>query len=262
MPDRMMRHRCALALALLVLILIATGAALTSIIRPLPGAPPAPRIDAPVLERLHIYFSVIVALIALALAFCLASQARLAAWIAVGLVLIDGGLGIYSAAGVLHALLAPLLFSAVVAIAVFTSKSWQAPPFPAENSWPPLRKLAIWTPILLVVQIALGAAFRHNAMGVIWHIMNAMIVLMLILVLGICVLRLYPQHPALRPAALALLIITGIQVLLGFGVYITLLMVTENNLALMTAGTIHVVTGSLTLAASVALAIQLRKHSC
>jgi heme A synthase len=92
--------------------------------------------------------------------------------------------------------------------------------------------------------------------------MNAMIVLMLILVLGICVLRLYPQHPALRPAALALLIITGIQVLLGFGVYITLLMVTENNLALMTAGTIHVVTGSLTLAASVVLAIQLRKHSC
>jgi heme A synthase len=258
----MMRHHCAVVLALLVLILIATGAALTSVIRPLPGAPPAPKIDAPILERLHIYLSGIVAVLAFALAFLLADKARIAAWVAVGFVLIDGGLGVYSAAGVFHALLAPLLFSTVVAMAVFTSKSWPAPPIPAENSWPPLRKLAIWTPILLVMQIALGAAFRHNAMGVVWHIMNAMIVLLLILVLGICVLRLYPQHPALRSAALALLIITGVQVLLGFGVYITLLMAAENNVALMTAGAIHVVTGSLTLAASVVLAIQLRKHSC
>jgi heme A synthase len=261
-------------LALLVLILIATGAALTSVIRPLPGAPPATKTSAPIegasqLEQIHIILAGIVAAVALALAFLAADKARLAAWLAMGLVAVDAWPGIRSGthmlpplAGVIHAVLAPLLFSTAVAMAVFTSKSWQAPPIPAENSWPPLRKLAIWTPILLVTQIALGAAFRHDAMGVVSHIMNAMIVLLLILVLGICVLRLYPKHPALRAAALALLIITGVQVLLGFGVYITLLMVSENNMALMTAGAIHVVTGSLTLAASVVLTIQLRKNSC
>ena len=264
-------HRCAILLAVLVFLLIGTGAALTSMIRPLPGALPAATALAPIegaalLEHIHIILGGAVAILALALAFLLADEARLAALLAVGLVIIDGALGIHSGArmlptvaGLFHALLAPLLFSTAVGIAVLTSKSWQEPPIPAENQWPPLRRLAVWTPPLLVVQIALGAAFRHDAMGVISHIMNAMIVLMMILVLGICVLRLYPQHPALRPAALTLLIVTGVQVLLGFGVYITLLMVSENNRALMTAGTIHVLTGSLTLAASVVLTLELSR---
>jgi len=274
MPDRLKRyrlHRCAVLLALLVFLLVATGAALTSVIHPLPGAPSATKMNAPIesaaqLERLHIYLAGIVAVLALPLAFLAAGKARLAAWLAVGLVIVNAWLGIYSGAhmlspvaGVFHALLAPLLFSTAVAMAVFTSKSWQSPPVPAENHWPPLRKLAIWTPILLVMQIALGAAFRHDAMGVVWHIINAMIVLLLVLVLGICVLRLYPKNPALRPAALTLLIVTGVQVLLGFGVYITLLMVSENNLALMTAGAIHVVTGSLTLAAGIILTMQISR---
>jgi heme A synthase len=127
-----------------------------------------------------------------------------------------------------------------------------------ENPWPPLRGLAVWTPIVLVAQIALGAAFRHNSIGVVWHILNAMVVLMMILVLGISTLRQCPGHPALRPAALALLVVTGVQTLLGFGVYLTLLMVSENSVALMIAGAVHVMTGSLTLAASVVLSIQLR----
>jgi heme A synthase len=258
-------HRCALLLALLVFLLIATGASLTSLIRPLPGAT-ATKVNAPTevtarLDQIHKILAAVVAILVLALAI-FTPIARVPIWIAAALVVIDSGLGVYSAAGVLHALFAPLLFSTAVVIAVFTSKSWAMPPVPADNPWPPLRQLAIWTPLLLMAQIALGAAFRHNAMGVVWHILNAMIVLLLILVLGICVLRVYPKHPALRPAALALLIVTGVQVLLGFAVYITLLMVSENNMALMAAGAIHVLTGSLTLAASVVLTIQLRKNSC
>ncbi len=115
-------------------------------------------------------------------------------------------------------------------------------------------------PILVVLQIGLGAAFRHNAMGVLWHILNAMIVLLVILIVGIFVLRQYPEHPSLRPAALALVIIAGVQVLLGFSVYLVLLMSSENNSGLIVTGVLHVANGALTLAASVVLALQMRRN--
>jgi heme A synthase len=97
-------------------------------------------------------------------------------------------------------------------------------------------------------------------MGVIWHILDAMIVLLVILMAGVFVLREYPDHPSLRPAALALLIITGVQVLLGFSVYLVLLISSENNSGLIVTGVLHVVNGSLTLAASVVLAIQMKQN--
>jgi ABC-type polysaccharide/polyol phosphate export permease len=88
---------------------------------------------------------------------------------------------------------------------------------PVKDLWPPLSKMAILAPMLVVVQISLGAGFRHNAMGVVWHILNAGIVLLLIMVAGVCLLRQYPEHPA------------------------------------------HVLTGSLVLAATVVLALELRR---
>jgi hypothetical protein len=84
-------------------------------------------------------------------------------------------------------------------------------------------------------------------------------VLLLIMVWGVCVLRQYPEHPTLRPKAIALLVITGVQVLLGFAVYLVLLIVSRNNGALIVAGVLHVLNGSLTLAASVVLALELRR---
>ena len=73
-------------------------------------------------------------------------------------------------------------------------------------------------------------------------------------------IRQYEEHHALRPAALALLIIAGVQVLLGFSVYLTLLMSSENNIGLIVTGVLHVVNGSLTLAASVVLAMQMNRN--
>ena len=136
-------HRCAVLFALSVLLLIATGASLTSVIRPLPGTPPADAATAPPeiaaeLERAHGILAGLVAVLAFALALAAPIGLRLPAWTAAGLVVADGALGIHRAAGTLppvagvfHALLAPALFSTAVAIAVFTSKSWLAPPVPA-----------------------------------------------------------------------------------------------------------------------------------
>ena len=109
------------------------------------------------------------------------------------------------------------------------------------------------------LQITLGAAFRHNATGVVWHILNAGITLLLIMVLGVCVLRQFPEHPSLRPAAVWLLVITGVQVLLGFTVYMVMLIVSANNMTLIVSGVLHVMTGSLTLAASVVMWLEIRR---
>ena len=129
---------------------------------------------------------------------------------------------------------------------------------PARDIWPPLTSWPL-VPVFVILQIALGAAFRHNTMGVFWHILNAMVTLLLILMFAICVVRQYPEHPTLRPAAVQLLVITGVQVLLGFAAFLVLLIVSQTNMALIVISVIHVVTGSLTLAASVVLSLQFRR---
>jgi heme A synthase len=87
-----------------------------------------------------------------------------------------------------------------------------------------------------------------------------MIVLLVILIAGIFVLRQYPEHPTLRPAALTLVIVTGVQVLLGFSVYLVLLMSDTNNAGLIITGVLHVVNGALTLAASVVFTMQMQRN--
>jgi len=189
-------------------------------------------------------------------------------WVAVSLVVAQGLLG---GATVLllqpapismaHACLAQLFFSVTVAIAVFTSKKWQEGPEPVEDyGWPSLRTLAILTPVLILVQIALGAGFRHRAFGLLPHVIGAMLVPLVILLTGIFVLQQFPKHRSLRPAAVALLTITGVQVFLGIIAYVARINAAEYPLAMVLTTVAHVATGGLTLAASVVLAIQIRRN--
>jgi heme A synthase len=247
-------HRCALLLALFTFIVIILGASLTSETH-LPGAAPSfPVVAAPGLEQAHRIGGYAVAVCTLGFALWYSAPMG---WVALGIVIAQSFLG---GIPVLHALLAPIFLSVVVGIALLTSNDWQAEPKPVESQWDRLGALGIAIPILVVLQITLGAAFRHNAMGVLWHILNAMIVLLVILCAGIFVLRQYPEHPSLRPAALALVVITGVQALLGFSAYIVLLVSSENNIGLIVTGVLHLANGSLTLAASVVLAMQLRRN--
>jgi heme A synthase len=254
-------HRFAILLAVLTVILIAIGATFTSETRTLPGTVDArPVVTAPALEQAHQVAGWLVGILTLGLAILLSLgkqslELRLTGWTAFAIVIVES---LYSIP-VLHSLLAPVFLSIVVAIAVCTSSTWATGPEPVEKPWQPLHTLAILMVALVLVQVGLGAAFRHNAMGVISHIFNAMIVLLLILVVGVYVLRQYPEPRSLRSAALALLVIAGVQVLLGFGVYLVLLMTSENNIGLVISSVVHVVTGALTLSASVVLAIQIRR---
>ena len=82
---------------------------------------------------------------------------------------------------------------------------------------PSLRSLAILMPALVLVQIALGAAFRHGAIGVMPHVIGAMVVSLAILIVCAFVLHQFPEHRALRPAAMALLAVTLVQVCWAWG---------------------------------------------
>jgi len=248
-------HRCAILLAVLALIVILLGASLTSEIRTLPGATvPSPAVSAPGLEQMHRIAGYAVAILALGIAAWTGSLA--------GLLLASACLDtVFRVSPALHALNAQVIFMIAVAVAVQTSKSWQAGPQPVESPWGPLRLVSMLVPFFVFVQVALGAELRHNATGVLlWHILNAMIVILVILVAGVFVLRQFPEHPTLRPAALALVIVAGVQVLLGFSVYMVLLVSAENNLGLMITGVLHVFNGALTFAASVVLAMQIQRN--
>lgn len=160
-----------------------------------------------------------------------------------------------------HTCLAQLFFSLTVSICVFTSQSWlEGPELVEDHGWPSLRSIAIALPIFVLTQIALGAGFRHGALGILPHIVGAMVVTLFILIACMFVLNQFPKHPALRRAAMALLSITFVQVILGITAFMTKLLETRQQLGEVVATVTHVATGALTLAASIVLAIQIRRN--
>lgn len=162
---------------------------------------------------------------------------------------------------VLHTCLAQLFFSLTVAMCVFTSKSWmEGPEIVDDHGWPSMRSIAVMLPLFLLTQIALGAAFRHGAMGVLPHVVGAMVVALVILMAGMFTLQQYPSHKMLRPAAIALLIIGCTQIMLGITAFMARLLQDQHPVAMVISTVAHVATGALTLASSIVLSILIRRN--
>lgn len=163
-----------------------------------------------------------------------------------------------------HACLAQLYFSTTVAIAIFTSPSWRLGPMLVEDSgWPSLRSLAIASPVLVLAQVALGAGYRHRAFGVMPHIVGAIFVTGFLLLVAVFVLSQFGSHPVLRRTAWVLASVTLLQVMLGIAAYLARLSNMESafpSLAMVLLTVMHVATGALTLAAAVALAVQVLRN--
>jgi hypothetical protein len=117
-------HRYAILLAALALIVIAMGALLTSEIRTLPGAPTPSTVSAPSLEQAHRIAGYALAILTLGLAIWTRS---LPGWIALAAVVVDS---LSQGAPAVHAFDAQVFFALLIAVAVLTSKSWQAGPCP------------------------------------------------------------------------------------------------------------------------------------
>jgi cytochrome c oxidase assembly protein subunit 15 len=163
-----------------------------------------------------------------------------------------------------HATLAELFFSTTVAIALFTSRRWLAGPMIVpEDANNPIRGLSLATPICVLIQLFLGAMARHKAIGSIYHICAAPFVTGVVLWVSMRILLHYARNPELRTSAVVLITITLTQVFLGVGAFMTRIAYADapQPMPLMITFTVlHVAVGALTLAASVVLAILVRRN--
>jgi hypothetical protein len=160
-----------------------------------------------------------------------------------------------------HACLAQLFFSTMLAITVFTSKRWQdGPEMVDDHGWPSLRTLAIVVPVVVLAQVALGAAFRHRVLGVMPHVIGAMVVALALMLLGMFVLHQFPAHRSLRSAAHTMLGVTFLQVFLGIAAYFTRLEAATKPTLMVLTTVAHVALGALTLATTIVLSIQIRRN--
>jgi len=168
------------------------------------------------------------------------------------------------AISVSHACLAQIFFSTTVAIALFTSAGWRQGPVEVEDSgWPSLRMLALVLPPLVLMQIALGAAYRHRALGIMPHVIGAILIGTFLLMVAVFVLVQFGSHPALRRCSLWLISITFFQILLGVVAYAARISTLDAPypMPVMVVSTVlHVATGALTMASSVLLSLQILRH--
>ena len=129
-----------------------------------------------------------------------------------------------------HATLAQLFFCTTVSLAVFTSRSWIAPPPGTEEQGSlPVRYLCVAAAVTIFLQLIIGATLRHSATWdqplptdlLLTHIGGAIVVAVLLGSAAVVILRRHSGETFLaRPAKLALTLL-GIQLLLGIAAYIT-----------------------------------------
>lgn len=163
-----------------------------------------------------------------------------------------------------HACLAQLFFSTTVAMAMFTSRWWlHGARLVSEDTKYPVREWSLAAPVCVLAQLALGAAARHKAIGTIYHISAAPVVTGVILWVSLRILLHYAENRELRVASIALLGITFCQVFLGIAAFMSRVAYADavQPMPLMVTFTVlHVAVGALTMAASVALAILVRRN--
>jgi heme A synthase len=241
-----------------VLLLVITGAAITS-------SRDRPRL--PWLASLHEAIAIGVSLLLVGLVIALLrSSRRQIGWIVLALLAIEIASGYVpkqpEAHGIwtFHAILSAFLFASVAAVALITSPPWQRDPDPVQDyGWPSLRFLSDATAVLVALQVGFGASMRHGQIGVLFHLLGALVVALFIIVAGVFATNQFPKHRVLRPLAVSLMVVTGIQVFLGMTTFLMRMMNGTGTIAWLIISVAHVVNGSLTFAASVLLAIEIRR---
>lgn len=169
------------------------------------------------------------------------------------------------AISVSHATLAQLFFCLTVSLALFSGADWRG----SDNPWadaghedaetPSLRRLATAATATILLQLVLGAAFRHNGFGIVPHILVAALVTGGVIWVAARVLALTPRPPRLRRAVWLLVALLAVQVFLGIGSYLMRL-ATRNApqplFPVVVVTTTHVAVGALVLAASLIVTLE------
>jgi cytochrome c oxidase assembly protein subunit 15 len=145
-------------------------------------------------------------------------------WIALATVVFQGILGgitvkffLPPAVSISHATLAQVFFCIVVSLAVFTSWWWQSgvenlPDVDAR----PLVTFTVTTVAALLVQLVLGAAYRHKVLGILPHALWAIVVAVIAFrTAGMARRERFDSVPALARVSSMLHIVLGVQLALG-----------------------------------------------
>jgi cytochrome c oxidase assembly protein subunit 15 len=201
-----------------------------------------------------------VAILSIVLAFWLKASeprawVRRLGWIAVGTVLVQAALGgvlvrylTPKPASIAHACLGQLYFGLMVAICVGQRIATQAR----------MAVLPLIAAIGLFAQTILGAAVRHNAAGLLPHILGAGVATILVMWASLQVLMTNTEDPSLRRPAMALLALTFSQIFLGMGAYLSRMMTADAPQpmpAMVWLTVAHVAVGSLAFGAAVSMAL-------
>jgi cytochrome c oxidase assembly protein subunit 15 len=277
-------HRFAVVVAICTLFLVVAGGLVTSNDAglsvpdwPLSYGKLMPKMEGGIFfEHGHRMVATTVGMLTIALAIWLARSEkrrwlRRLGWIALAAVIVQGVLGgmtvifmLPRPVSISHACLAQLFFSTMVLIALFTSRQWlEDRPMVDDSGSPSLHTLACVVPLCVLAQVALGAAARHKALGVLPHIMGAPVVTGMILWMVVRVLVRHASHAPLRVSALALLSIATLQVFLGIAAYMSRIATIDapQPMAVMVGFTVaHVAVGALTMAASVVMAVEVFRY--
>jgi len=272
-------HRFAMFTACSTLLLVVAGALVTSNDAGLAvpdwplsyGSLMPPMVGGIFYEHGHRMVATFVGLLTIALAVWLQLReprrwVRRLGWVALAAVITQGVLGgltvlffLPRPISILHASLAQLFFCTTVSIAVFTSRWWMSEieqrRGPVSNE---VRNFAAATAAVVFIQLVLGAAFRHRAVGILPHILWAFVVLGFSVALSHKVRGNFPDVTALRKPVALLAALVGTQLLLGLAAYWSRLVAAEfpQPIPMMVGFTVaHVAVGAMTLGAAVVAAL-------
>lgn len=193
-------------------------------------------------------------------------------WIALAAVVGQGVLGGITvlfylpwAISTAHATLAQMIFCVVMAMALFTSKSWlqDSEPTVEHGLAPSTPTLTAFAAACVWVQLILGAAFRHTGIKLLPHLIGACVVTAVLCWTVVRVLTRYPGVSQLRRPAQLILALLMVQLGLGFASYLTrlewMLNAPQPTATIVISTVSHVAGGALVLATTVILAIQTRR---
>jgi cytochrome c oxidase assembly protein subunit 15 len=194
---------------------------------------------------------------------------RRLAWINLGGIIAQGLLGgltvlyfLPAPISIAHASLAQAIFCVTVTLAVVTGGGWLlASPGGERPGSTGLRVMAFCLVAALYVQLVLGAATRHSALGVIPHIAGAVVVLGLLFSIVVQTGRHFSWEWKQR--AYILLGVTLTQIFLGIAtlmVKISSVNAPQPTPERVWSATSHVALGALLLALSLVFALRIQRH--
>jgi len=278
-PTNSGAHRLAVATSASTILLLMAGALVTSndAADSVPDWPLAygkiipPLVGGIRYEFAHRVVAAIVAILTLALAIWLArvekrASVRRLGWTALALVIAQALLGAARVKlghppliATFHATVAQIFFITTVALALATSP-WSQRDHAAleDSSSPKVRTLALWTTTVILIQLILGAGFRHGAFGILPHLIGAVAVTFFVIWTARIAKKRFGQIPEIRRSVIWLHATFGTQILLGFAAYWAVAKAineAQPTLPYVILTVAHVLVGALVLASSVILTL-------